>query len=285
MIYILISILLFGWNNVLWKKNLSDTPIVFLAAYRSFFTSIIGIILVFSFYDAYTIFNQPFLLITVGSLLGVIGLFCMLTVLKKAPLLWIGIYNLLGIILSAIYLVIYKKIELNHTLPGLLLLGVGFSLYLNQQHNTKVTISLKQHLYLGMMTIAFGLSSFVHWENLGDKVPPLILIANQELVVFIISVSTLYPTISKVEFTQNIKTKLWKVLRMAILVFLALFCSFSGLKTTNPIISSGLFLASPITNILFGFIYFDEKISLKNSIAIVIMALGAFALHYSTISQ
>ena len=70
---------------------------------------------------------------------------------------------------------------------------------------------------------------------------------------------------------------------MALIIFLALLFSFLGLKITNPIVSSVLFLASPLTTILLSTLIFREKLTLKNGMAILIIATGAFILHYHTL--
>ena len=70
---------------------------------------------------------------------------------------------------------------------------------------------------------------------------------------------------------------------MAFIIFLALWSSFLGLKVTNPIISSVLFLSNPIVTILLAAIILKEKLTLKSIISIVIIAIGAFILHYYSV--
>ena len=67
---------------------------------------------------------------------------------------------------------------------------------------------------------------------------------------------------------------------MATIIFFALLFSFLGLQVTNPLISSVLFLAIPLLTIVFGKLFFKEKMNLYNLIAVVLIALGAFILHY-----
>jgi drug/metabolite transporter (DMT)-like permease len=70
---------------------------------------------------------------------------------------------------------------------------------------------------------------------------------------------------------------------MAFIIFLALLFSFLGLKITNPVVSSVLFLASPLTTILLSALIFREQLTIKNGMAIFIIATGAFILHYYTV--
>ena len=83
MLFIILSVLLFSYNNVLWKKNLTAISIPFLVSYRAFFTSIISLVIVFTFFEIHNITMLDFAKITSGSLFGVIGLFSMLVVIKK----------------------------------------------------------------------------------------------------------------------------------------------------------------------------------------------------------
>jgi hypothetical protein len=83
MLFIILSILLFSYNNVLWKKNLHAASIPFLVSYRALLTSIISLVMLFAFFKIDNITIIEFIKITVGSLFGVIGLFSMLFVIKK----------------------------------------------------------------------------------------------------------------------------------------------------------------------------------------------------------
>ncbi len=67
---------------------------------------------------------------------------------------------------------------------------------------------------------------------------------------------------------------------MALIIFLALLFSFLGLKQTNPIISSLLFLASPLTTIFMNVMIFKESLSKHNIFALFLMSVGAFILHF-----
>jgi drug/metabolite transporter (DMT)-like permease len=66
---------------------------------------------------------------------------------------------------------------------------------------------------------------------------------------------------------------------MALLIFLALLFSFLGLKVTNPMISSLLFLSNPLLTIVFAAIFFKEKITIYTIIALIFISVGAFILH------
>lgn len=280
MIYIFISIVLFALNNVLWKKNLQHSSVPFLIGYRAFFTSSAATLILVYLHGIEIYENQPLGKITLGSLFGVLGLFCMLTVIKKAPLQWLGVYNLLGIIFTALYLYFFENTPVMKSALGLIIIVLGFLLYLYHNSENETKISSKQHLILMGMTLSFGISSLIHWKNLDTKVPAILIISNQELVVFISALFITSTTIKRPELKFQLKKYFPNALLMALIIFLALLFSFLGLQITNPLISSILFLATPLLTIAFGTLFFKEKMSFFNIIAIVIIAIGAFLLHY-----
>lgn len=283
MLYILLSILLFSFNNVLWKKNLEKLPVSFLVAYRAFFTSTIALLLFFYFHRVTVLSPQLILRITTGSVFGVIGLFSMLSVIQNASLQWLGIYNLLGIVFTSLYLWFFEKVVFTQSIFGLILILMGFILYLYSNKETHIKINIKQHALLLLMTISFSISSLVHWKNLKSDIPPLLIISNQEIVVFITAFVLTIFKFKVIKIKEVFKNYFFKVILMAFIIFLALLFSFLGLKITNPVVSSVLFLASPLTTILLSTLIFREQLTIKNGMAILIIATGAFILHYYTV--
>jgi drug/metabolite transporter (DMT)-like permease len=279
MVFIILSILLFSFNNVLWKKNIKSTSISFLVAYRAFFTSTISLGILFTFFTIETLSLFDFIKITSGSLFGVLGLFCMLAVIKKASLQWLGIYNLLGVVFTVLYLWIFDTIVIKEFILGLLVIVSGFICFIFTNKETQLKITIKQHLTLLLMTFSFSCSAILHWKNLTLNFSPLLIIANQESIVFLLGLFLTVKNGNSGVFKSNLKIYFKKIVVMSTVVFFAILCSFLGLKQTNPIISSLLFLAAPLTTILFSKFFFKEKISFKNIIFIAIILVGAFILH------
>ena len=281
MLYLLLSIFLFSFNNILWKKNLEKVNIIFLVSYRAFFTSIIAFVLA-NYFNSFNLLTLSQLVkVTIGSIFGVIGLLCMLTVIKKASLHWLGVYNLIGIIFSSSYLIWIEQFDFKYSIIGCLFIIAGFIYYVASTKSKPIKIVPTQHLLLLLMTISFSISSIIHWKNLVISVPPLVILSNQELIVFITSLLLLMFTKQKIIFNAY-KSYFSKVILMAFIIFLALFFSFMGLKQTNPIISSLLFLGSPITTIILNIIFFKETLTKQNIFAILLMSVGAFILNYQT---
>ena len=281
MIFLLLSILFFGFNNVLWKKNLEKVDFLFLVSYRALFTSILSIITALSVtsFDAITI--SVLFRVTLGSIFGVIGLLCMLSVIQKASLHWLGIYNLMGIGVTTCYLIVYENFAIKQSVLGASILLLGFMYHIYTNSNKSLTMSLKQHVFMGVMTVSFCISSILHWKNLAKEIPTLVIVSNQELVVFITTTLIFLLKNKKTISSEPYKKHFLNVILMAGVIFLALLFSFLGLKLTNPLISSLLFLASPLTTIVMNLIFFKEKLSVHNSIALVLLGAGAFILHYN----
>ena len=287
MIYLILAMLLFSFNNVLWKKNLLNISVSLLMTYRSFFTSILAISFLFYFYDVTEFsFIQIFRTLTT-AVLGLVGLFSMLTLYKKASLQWAAIYNLLGIIFTTLYLWIFKNFDIKSSFLGIFIITIGFIFYIYTKKKSTIKINLKQHLLLVLMTLCFGTAAILNWENLNQKIPVILIIANQEILVFICGIVLLFlqrrrRRNSSIQLLSIFQKYFYRVLLMSIVILLALFFSFLGLEITNPIISGVLFLASPLTTILFSAYFFKENIKVTDWIAIGVISFGAFLLHLQT---
>ena len=282
MIFLLLSILFFGFNNVLWKKNLEQVDFLFLVSYRALFTSILSIIIALSVTSFDTVTISILFRVTLGSIFGVIGLLCMLSVIQKASLHWLGIYNLMGIGVTTCYLIVYENFAIKQSILGASILLLGFMYHIYTNSNKSLTMSLKQHVLMVVMTVSFCISSILHWKNLAKEIPALVIVSNQELVVFITTSLIFLLKNKKTISFEPYKKHFLNVILMAGIIFLALLFSFLGLKLTNPLISSLVFLASPLTTIVMNLVFFKEKLTLHNSIALVLLGAGAFILHYNT---
>ena len=282
MIFLLLSILFFGFNNVLWKKNLEQVDFLFLVSYRALFTSILSIIIALSVTSFDTVTISILFRVTLGSIFGVIGLLCMLSVIQKASLHWLGIYNLMGIGVTTCYLIVYENFAIKQSILGASILLLGFMYHIYTNSNKSLTMSLKQHVLMVVMTVSFCVSSILHWKNLAKEIPALVIVSNQEFVVFITTTLIFLLKNKKTISFEPYKKHFLNVILMAGVIFLALLFSFLGLKLTNPLISSLVFLASPLTTIVMNLVFFKEKLTLHNSIALVLLGAGAFILHYNT---
>ena len=280
MIFIMLSVLLFSYNNVLWKKNIKATSIPFLVAYRAFFTSTISIGFLLLFFTIEHISISDFIKITTGSLFGVLGLFSMLAVIKKSSLQWLGIYNLFGVVFTILYLWIFDAVPIKESLLGLLFIVSGFVCFIFSNKQTQLKITFKQHLILLLMTFSYSFSAILHWKNLNLNFSPLLIIANQESIVFFVGLLFTFKKANISAIKTDLRIYFKRIIIMSTVIFFAILFSLLGLKQTNPIVSSLLFLAAPLATILFSAFFFKEKFSKKNIVFIIIILLGAFMLHF-----
>jgi hypothetical protein len=280
MIFIMLSVLLFSYINVLWKKNIKATSIPFLVAYRAFFTSTISIGFLLLFFTIKHISISDFIKITTGSLFGVLGLFSMLAVIKKSSLQWLGIYNLLGVVFTILYLWIFDAVPIKESLLGLLFIVSGFVCFIFSNKQTQLKITFKQHLILLLMTFSYSSSAILHWKNLNLNFSPLLIIANQESIVFFVGLLLTFKKANISSIKTDLRIYFKRIIIMSTVIFFAILFSLLGLKQTNPIVSSLLFLAAPLSTILFSSFFFKEKFSKKNIVFIIIILLGAFMLHF-----
>jgi drug/metabolite transporter (DMT)-like permease len=165
---------------------------------------------------------------------------------------------------------------------GLILLLLGYILYLifNKKNNQK--LALKTHALLLLMVFCFSYSSIVHWKNLTTSISPIIIVANQEVIVFFVSSVLLYYKYPNEIKLENYTTNFKKIAIMSAVIIIALYFNFKGIKVTDPLINGLLFLASPLTTIAFAALFFREKINSKNIIAIFLICIGALLIHLKT---
>jgi uncharacterized membrane protein len=132
MIFLILSILLYSINNYFWKKILSDTNIWFVIALRSLFTIILCLLLSCFIYSELlnTISWHQLKSILIASLLGALGLICMVSALKNGSLRQLGVFNLLTVFITVTYLIIFENLNIKYYLIGSFFILIGFAFYL-----------------------------------------------------------------------------------------------------------------------------------------------------------
>ena len=266
MIFLILSIFLYSINNYFWKKILSDSNIWFVIALRSSFTIILGLIWSYFIDPEFlnTITWQQLKFVLIASILGALGLICMVSALKNGSLIQYGIFNLLTIFITVTYLIIFENLNIKYYIIGSSFIIVGFAIYLSQLKKEKVADnSIKQYLLLSLMALFFSFSGLMHWYNLKVSIPVMASLLIQEGTVFVFGITffLLQPQKVIIEVIRNSTNKIILVVFMSIIIFLAVWFGFMGLKITNPIISSLLSLAVPIITIFFGNLFLKEKIN------------------------
>ena len=135
------------------------------------------------------------------------------------------------------------------------------------------------------MTLCFGTAAILNWENLNSKNSRNIHHCKSRNTCFYLWIVLLFLEKKKKKadsITINISKIFLSRTTHEYRYLFGLLFSFLGLEITNPIISGVLFLASPLTTILFSAYFFKEKIKVTDWIAIGVIAFGAFLLHLQT---
>ena len=284
MIYLIVSVLFYSLNNLLWKNVLQQANKWLVITSRALLTTSIGVGTIF-FYspeivseiDLHTVIR-----VTIASVLGALGLIFMISALQKGTLRQLGIFNLLTIVFTVSYLFLFEKFKLLDFLFGTSLIILGFSIYIFQinkistdESNYKVIINYT------LMSVCFASSGMVHWYNFKQSIPPLFSVVNQEIIVFLVGGLgwLLQPKKVKTQWLQTIVKSSYLLIGMALLIFVAVWSGFLGLKITNPLLASLIPLATPILTILFGALFYKEKWNKTILFALLIIAGGVFVLH------
>lgn len=284
MIFLILSILLYSINNYFWKKILLDSNIWFVIALRSSFTIILGLICSYFIYPELmnTIKWHQLKFVLMASLLGTLGLICMVSALKKGSLRQLGVINLLTVFLTVTYLIVFENLNFKYYFLGSFFITCGFAFYLFQLKKEKAPDnSIKQYFYLGLMSVFFSASGLLHWYNLKASVPVMISLLSQESTVFIFGITLFLfqPPKVIVELVKNNSDKIVFIFFMAVIIFLAVWLSFMGLKITDPLISSLISLLIPILTILLGNVFLKEKFNFTILLSLFLISIGAFLLY------
>lgn len=278
MISALLSAFMFAFNNILWKQKLIEVKTNTLISYRAIFTSTIAIVLTLILCESFTFNVLDFIKISSGSIMGFIGLWCMLIVIRNTSLQWLAVYNLVGVVLNAVYLIVFESYDLTSLIIGGIFIVFGFIHFVLNQQKSGKSISLRNHLILTIMTISFSLSSIIHWKNLSSDISPLLIISNQETIVLFFSTFGVIIRREKDYYIQKFNKHFKSTFFMAIILVLALFFSLIGLEKTNPLTMSLVVLISPILTLILNSILLKDRISNACILSVIFILFGSILL-------
>ncbi|CAI8219546.1 MAG: Uncharacterised protein [Bacteroidia bacterium] len=278
MISALLSAFMFAFNNILWKQKLIEVKTNTLISYRAIFTSTIAIVLTLILCESFIFNVLDFIKISSGSIMGFIGLWCMLIVIRNTSLQWLAVYNLAGVVLNAVYLIVFESYDLTSLIIGGIFIVFGFIHFVLNQQKSGKSISLRNHLILTIMTISFSLSSIIHWKNLSSDISPLLIISNQETIVLFFSTFGVIIRREKDYYIQKFNKHFKSTFFMAIILVLALFFSLIGLEKTNPLTMSLVVLISPIITLILNSILLKDRISNACILSVIFILFGSILL-------
>ena len=284
MIYLILSNFFYALNNLLWKRALSKFNLWHIISSRSLLTSIVGFVVIITFYSDVinTIDLSLFLNIFIASVFGSLGLICMIHALKKGSLSQLALFNLIIVFLIGSFLFFFEGLHFENYRVASLLIISGFVLYIYQikKKNTQ-QMSLHQLLLFSLMSIFFAGSIVMHWYGLNKDIPVIFSLSIQEAVVFLSSITIVIisPSFSLVKLRYELKKISTTVILMATVIFAAIWTGFSGLKFTDPLISSLISLLTPILTILFGVIFYKDKWNYLTILYFLLISSGIYLIN------
>jgi len=247
-------------------------------------TSIVGfIVIITSYSDVINTIDFPlFLNIFIASVFGSLGLICMIHALKKGSLSQLALFNLVIVFLIGSFLFFFEGLHFENYRVASLLIISGFVLYIYQikKKNTQ-QMSLHQLLLFSLMSIFFAGSIVMHWYGLNKDIPVIFSLSIQEAVVFLSSITIVIisPSFSLVKLRYELKKISTTVILMSTVIFAAIWTGFSGLKFTDPLISSLVSLLTPILTILFGVIFYKDKWNYLTILYFLLISSGIYLIN------
>ena len=274
--YLILSVLFFAINNVLWKSIVADYLPLQVIVKRSMFTSLLGVVFLgMNGFETYTTLSEA-LFVNLTCIIGALGLVFMIYALKESTLNDFIHYSLLGSIGTASYLYFSENIIPQNYILGILFIAFGFCLFLwNQRMNSKA-VRTSTHCYLILMTLCFSVSGIMQWYNL-KTYDVVFLVVHQEIEVLIV-VGILIRFLKQPILTFF---KFDYILVMVPIITIAVVAGMYGLKVTNPFISSIINLTTPILTITLAVIVLKERFKWYYVSSIVMVILGAWMLSES----
>lgn len=288
--FLILSSLLYAINNLVWKHSLSVSNLWLIMSSRAFLTSIIGALFVYFFYfDAFLSMSTSVCIYVVSaSVLGALGLFCMVLALRKGTLFQLGVFNLLIVFWIASYLYVFEDISLENYELSTFLILVGFLCYIAQiKNDNKHGFSYRQLLLFSLMSLSFSVSSLLHWYGLKQSLPAMVSVTIQEFVVFVmVSLGLLFkPSVLPLNIRLQLKSSWPYVVLMAVIIFAAVWTGFTGLQSTNPLMSALISLITPISTIVLGILFYKDRWNYFIILSLLFIASGVYMLNLNTLYQ
>ena len=292
MIFLILSGFFYAYNNLLWKRILSKFDLWLIIGLRCLFTSCIGLSIIFLFYP--NIFSNltysVSISILMASVFGASGLITMILALKDGSLTQLGVFNLLIVFLVSSYLFFFENIFLqNYTLSTIFIIS-GFTCYilqLKKNEGVEKNFSYRNFILFTLMSFFFAGSLLLHWYILKQKVPAILSVTIQEIVVFItvFIIFKFQTSLALHQIYHQTQKMLKPVAFMAVVIFLAIWTSFLGLQYTNPLISSLISLITPILTIVFGVFLYKDQWNYLTLLSLCLISVGVYLINLEYLAQ
>lgn len=185
-----------------------------------------------------------------------------------------GYYTLLGIVVNGYYsYFVQDQVITTEIIIQSVLLVAGFLLFQwdENRRSTNKKETIKQHLLMLLMTVAFSLSGIISW-NVIQTIEPIQMMATQE--IFILITTSFLLILGKKTDEKYVKPAFYLFPIFALVIGGAVFTGLIGLKINNPYIAAIGGVSVPLLTVMFGAIFFKERISITQIIAFVLVVSG-----------
>ncbi|WP_088324000.1 EamA family transporter [Polaribacter tangerinus] len=273
MIYLLGSVLLFSLNNLLWSNYVKKESLFKLIRKRAFFTTTFtGIILVYVFFNTDFELQKNLLNLLPISILGFIGLVCLVKGFKNGSIIEFSVYSLLLVLIIGI---IGEKtntlVVLSRPWP-IILVFFGYFYFIYKKFKIKKNKNIfVAHIYFLIAHICFGCLLYLQWLLL-ENTPNVVIAFSQELTVLILA-STIHLYKPNKKKRPNYIKK-WEYALFALPISLAVILGLEGLKSTHPFHYTLIGLLTPVITVLLDVIINKETLKADAVIGILTMLSG-----------
>ena len=188
----------------------------------------------------------------------------------------------------ASYLYVFEDISLENYELSTFLILVGFLCYIAQiKNDNKHGFSYRQLLLFSLMSLSFSVSSLLHWYGLKQSLPAMVSVTIQEFVVFVmVSLGLLFkPSVLPLNIRLQLKSSWPYVVLMAVIIFAAVWTGFTGLQSTNPLMSALISLITPISTIVLGILFYKDRWNYFIILSLLFIASGVYMLNLNTLYQ
>lgn len=248
-----------------------------MIANRAIYTVVISVFLNFLINTGISELTlKDHLYVCFASVFGAIGLIFLVRGLRQNQLNQLGIYNLLGALISLLIVKVYIS---NYDAVSFLLIVFTFSGYIIFIYPIKWDTFFRLNSNFLIMVFFFTASTFIHWFNL-HTIHPFYVCLNQEVIVLVTSVIW----IKFFNKTQKISIKSTRYqinIALSALIILGALCfGYFGLQRVDPLMVNLIYLTiGPIT-FLIGITVLREAYQYQKIIGILIITVSMIKLYF-----
>lgn len=279
MLYLIGSVLFFSINNVLWSIYAPKVRPFKLIGKRAFFTSIfIGSILIYMGLNQELKFQKHLFEVLAVSVVGFVGLLCLVLGFKKGTVLQFSVYSLLLTFSLGFIGEKTNAVSLIQKLPELLLVSLGYLIFVwGQFFKLNNKRSVLGHVYFILAHICFGGLLFLQWSLL-SRVSNTAIAFFQELLIFVLA-SFIWMLIPSKQKEQK-SIAWWQFALFALPISLAVILGLEGLKSTHPFHSALIGLLTPFITVIISALLGLEKLKWKPIIGFTLIMIGLLKFYF-----